>query len=75
MNKEHGAATKNKNAFSQGEDNKQCSGSSAALECQYGYFLKPGLEDTNHFRACMLPPEQDGKPWHFHLGYQRVGHP
>lgn len=67
MNKEHGAATKNKNACSQGEDDKQCRGSSAALECQYSYFLKLDLEDMNHFRAYILPPEQDGKPWLFSL--------
>lgn len=41
MNKKHGTATKNKNTFFQGKDDKQCS---AALQCQYSYFLKPDLE-------------------------------
>lgn len=57
--------TKNKNASSQRNGNKQCSGSSAAPECQHSYFLKPDLEHMNHFRAYILSPEHNGKHWIF----------
>jgi len=73
MNKEHGAETKNTNAFSQGEDDKQCRGSSAALECQHSYPRKPSLERMDHFRAFTVSPQEDGKPRNFHVAYQTEG--
>lgn len=74
MNKEHGAAIKNKNTLSQREDDRQTAVAAAQFWSANTVHTVLVLEDMKHFRVYLLPPEHDGKPWHFHLGYQTVGH-